>query len=793
MPPRVTGKPRGGKVKVNATSTDLELEPDIFDRSICLDIETDKCAMCKQDHLCGVKMKDIFNNKIDREGAFSQPPLPSNESVNDPDRIWAARFGLANKPGRRLFVHYHCAVNTQYETYDETKGRWCNLRKAIQAGRSFKCERCNISGALLHCSSNIRCKVDAHVPCALIMGGVRHSRYTREFICDSHRNMISEAELEKDSQPGVRDDFSRGREPVPVLLSAVAITTPSTSTTTIDDAIGKGNAAAVAAASLRQQLSEFEYMPTNRDSDDVHASASVRCASQCAACECEGMCDDVQTCACIAKGRRYTYDGQLIPGIEGEIVECNPLCNCSTRRCTNRVVDRGLSHRLELCKVPPLHKQRVGSSLVAGSRKEEEQWTDWGVKTLDPISKHSFVCEITGSYAYGNSRLSYPAPNLPPRSTAYGIGGGAEGGGEGGAGGGWKIVSDDKYSQKAHDARLVNTASFIQPPSITDVLLLDRNTLASKTSTSTSTATSSSSSSVNSSSIRANDASKITLVSMWDDPASSTHSSVVPFGTDIVPWVQQQLVIQSMQAKAKKKALKNKLKLEARQRKRELKMELGKELKKLRQEALRTSKQSKKNTALKRRIGQIESKMEAEGIKIPRLDLQVVGSNPATLSKIVAHSVLRSSSGDNDNKADLGDAGTGEAKIGINNDNAQLSVGSIRTANEIVNDAELSIPRGQDQAEDEVVEDDDISVDESGLHIDDDDTNNNDNNFDDDDYADYSDTEEEDEDDEDEDEDEDAEEEKEDIDDHINSIRHFLSGQLCVSKDTRIFWFFIKY
>jgi hypothetical protein len=50
-----------------------------------------------------------------------------------------------------------------------------------------------------------------------------------------------------------------------------------------------------------------------------------------------------------AGGRSYSYS-TLIPGlVQGKlIIECNLRCACSVRRCTNRVVSKGLSHRLQV-------------------------------------------------------------------------------------------------------------------------------------------------------------------------------------------------------------------------------------------------------------------------------------------------------------------------------------------------------------------------------------------------------------------------------------------------------------
>ncbi|CAA9999006.1 unnamed protein product, partial [Nesidiocoris tenuis] len=54
--------------------------------------------------------------------------------------------------------------------------------------------------------------------------------------------------------------------------------------------------------------------------------------------------------------------------------ECNPACGCNILTCKNRVVQRGLKTRLQLCKT-----------------KEKS----WGVITLKEIPRGTYVCEVT--------------------------------------------------------------------------------------------------------------------------------------------------------------------------------------------------------------------------------------------------------------------------------------------------------------------------------------------------------------------------------------------------------------
>jgi hypothetical protein len=83
----------------------------------------------------------------------------------------------------------------------------------------------------------------------------------------------------------------------------------------------------------------FEYITSNIDSDDVMGTDRDVTTIEC--CNCEGFCNDVNTCSCIRNQRHYTDSGVAIPGIKNQIFECNMRCSCSVRRCTNRVVERG--------------------------------------------------------------------------------------------------------------------------------------------------------------------------------------------------------------------------------------------------------------------------------------------------------------------------------------------------------------------------------------------------------------------------------------------------------------------
>lgn len=75
----------------------------------------------------------------------------------------------------------------------------------------------------------------------------------------------------------------------------------------------------------------------------------------------------------------YTNDGRLVndfnyldPPI---ITECGDLCDCNLRSCRNRVVQHGLDVPLQLCYIPG---------------------KGWGVRTMVPIPKGTFLVEYVG-------------------------------------------------------------------------------------------------------------------------------------------------------------------------------------------------------------------------------------------------------------------------------------------------------------------------------------------------------------------------------------------------------------
>ncbi|XP_030644436.1 histone-lysine N-methyltransferase SETDB1-A [Chanos chanos] len=106
-------------------------------------------------------------------------------------------------------------------------------------------------------------------------------------------------------------------------------------------------------------------------------------------CDCTDGCRDRSKCSC----QQLTIEAtELFPGgpvdvnagythkrlqrcLPTGVYECNPLCRCDPRMCSNRLVQHGLQLRLQLFMT---------------------QHKGWGVRCQDDVAKGTFVCLFTG-------------------------------------------------------------------------------------------------------------------------------------------------------------------------------------------------------------------------------------------------------------------------------------------------------------------------------------------------------------------------------------------------------------
>ncbi|KAM4582462.1 histone-lysine N-methyltransferase SETMAR [Fundulus diaphanus] len=98
-------------------------------------------------------------------------------------------------------------------------------------------------------------------------------------------------------------------------------------------------------------------------------------------CPCLSSSCRAESCPCLQTyGQAYESTGRLLnrdgpePGYSSPVFECNALCSCGDA-CSNRVVQRGLQLRLEVCRTTS---------------------KGWGVRALEGIPRGTFVCEYAG-------------------------------------------------------------------------------------------------------------------------------------------------------------------------------------------------------------------------------------------------------------------------------------------------------------------------------------------------------------------------------------------------------------
>ncbi|XP_060838155.1 histone-lysine N-methyltransferase EHMT2 [Rhopalosiphum padi] len=123
---------------------------------------------------------------------------------------------------------------------------------------------------------------------------------------------------------------------------------------------------------------EFTYIKENCYDVGNYVDSAM---SHIASCSCDGACN-TNDCKCVQANGDCLYDenGRLNSDFDYFnpsviLYECNWRCRCHKQRCGNRVIQKGIKVKLELYK----HKDM-----------------GWGVRTLQPISRGTFVCEYVG-------------------------------------------------------------------------------------------------------------------------------------------------------------------------------------------------------------------------------------------------------------------------------------------------------------------------------------------------------------------------------------------------------------
>ncbi|XP_050067889.1 uncharacterized protein LOC126556599 [Anopheles maculipalpis] len=128
-----------------------------------------------------------------------------------------------------------------------------------------------------------------------------------------------------------------------------------------------------------RQLSvpKFKYIQSNVQIDSpITIDPDAR---QMPVCSCVDSCTSAESECLCSERTWYTNDGRLVADFNyldpPTVIECGDLCDCNRMLCRNRVVQHGLDIPLQLSYVP-------GKA--------------WGVRTMLPIPKGSFLVEYVG-------------------------------------------------------------------------------------------------------------------------------------------------------------------------------------------------------------------------------------------------------------------------------------------------------------------------------------------------------------------------------------------------------------
>ncbi|XP_052889083.1 uncharacterized protein LOC128297479 [Anopheles moucheti] len=128
-----------------------------------------------------------------------------------------------------------------------------------------------------------------------------------------------------------------------------------------------------------RQLSvpKFKYIRSNVQIDSrITIDPDVR---NMPVCSCVDSCTSTQSECLCSERTWYTNDGRLMNDFNyldpPTVIECGDLCDCNRRLCRNRVVQHGLHIPLQLCYI---------------------NGKAWGVRTMLPIPKGSFLVEYVG-------------------------------------------------------------------------------------------------------------------------------------------------------------------------------------------------------------------------------------------------------------------------------------------------------------------------------------------------------------------------------------------------------------
>ncbi|XP_023659990.1 histone-lysine N-methyltransferase SETMAR [Paramormyrops kingsleyae] len=141
---------------------------------------------------------------------------------------------------------------------------------------------------------------------------------------------------------------------------------------------GTENVPVLFEGTVRKETPVFQYTPENVPGPGCDSYPNEVTLP---GCDCRSHSCQQGSCSCLQHhGQLYNSTGHLLDrtdeltGYSRPVFECNTLCRCG-ESCSNRLVQQGL--KLSLCVFPT-------------------QGKGCGVRTLEPVSRGSFVCEYAG-------------------------------------------------------------------------------------------------------------------------------------------------------------------------------------------------------------------------------------------------------------------------------------------------------------------------------------------------------------------------------------------------------------
>ncbi|XP_015910909.1 histone-lysine N-methyltransferase EHMT2 [Parasteatoda tepidariorum] len=122
---------------------------------------------------------------------------------------------------------------------------------------------------------------------------------------------------------------------------------------------------------------DFLYVTENCETTPLNIDRTITSLQS---CSCEDDCSSSNcVCSSISYQCWYDKDGLLLPNFNlvdpPMLFECNRACSCWALSCRNRVVQNGITCRLQLIRT---------------------RGKGWGVRTLKDIPKGTFICEYVG-------------------------------------------------------------------------------------------------------------------------------------------------------------------------------------------------------------------------------------------------------------------------------------------------------------------------------------------------------------------------------------------------------------